>query len=198
VTTTSEPPADVAINMVRAHLRDLPPPVFPDGFGMRALQPGLTDAPLWTDVQRDAVAGEFEIKDDLFAREFGDDLEAIAARCFFITDPANVAVGAISAWRGGRGEDAENWGRVHWVATRPAFQGRGLGRAGLAFTLNRLAELGHERAWLSTSTACRPALKLYLDAGFTPDLEPAGAREAWHTVLARLPHPALAAALGEF
>lgn len=189
--------AEIPVNMVRAHLRDLPVPVFPDGFGMRALRPGLTDAPLWTEIQRDAVVGEFEIKDDLFAREFGDDLDAIAARCFFITDPANVAVGTISAWLGGRGENAENWGRIHWVATRPAFQRRGLGRAGLAFTLNCLAELGHERAWLATSTALHPALKLYLDAGFTPDLEPEGAREAWQTVLARLPHPALAEALGK-
>ena len=195
--TATDPTDEVAINMVRAHLRDLPTPVFPNGFGMRALQPGLADAPLWTDVQRDAVAGEFEIKDDLFAREFGDDPDAIAERCFFITDPANVTVGAISAWRGGRGEDAQNWGRIHWVATRPAFQGRSLGRAGLAFTLNRLVELGHERAWLSTSTICRPALKLYLDAGFVPDLEPVGARAAWQMVFARRPHPALAEALAK-
>ena len=194
----NEPPAEVAISMVRAHLRDLPQPVFPDGFGMRTLQPGMADASLWTDVQRDAVAGEFEIMDDLFEREFGDAGDAIATRCFFITNPANVAVGAISAWMGGRGVDAENWGRIHWVATRLAFQGRGLGRAGLAYVLNRLVELGHERAWLSTSTICGPALKLYLDAGFVPDLEPAGAREAWQMVLARRFHPALGEALGEF
>ncbi len=196
--TAAEPLADIPVNMVRAHLGDLLPATFPNGFGMRPLRPGLADAPLWTEIQREAVVGEFEIKDDLFAREFGGDLEAIVARCFFITDPANVAVGTISAWMRGRGENAENWGRIHWVATRPAFQRRGLGRAGLAFTLNRLAELGHERAWLSTSTALHPALKLYLDAGFVPDLEPASARDAWHTVRARLPHPALADALGGF
>jgi hypothetical protein len=57
--------------------------------------------------------------------------------------------------------------------------------------------LGHQRAWLATSTACREALKLYLDAGFTPDLEPFGARDAWQTVLPHLPHPALAAALAK-
>ena len=187
-------PADVPVHMIRAHLRDLPRPHFPDGFGMRPLN-GASDAPLWTDVQRDAEE-LFAIEDDLFVREFGDDDAAIAARCFFVTSPKNAAVGTISAWRGGRGEESDNWGRIHWVAVRPAFQKRGLARAALAFALSRLAELGHERAWLATSTARLPALKLYLDAGFVPDLEPLVAREAWESVRAVLPHPALAAALG--
>jgi GNAT superfamily N-acetyltransferase len=78
------------------------------------------------------------------------------------------------------------------VAVRPAFQGRGLGRAALSHALNRLARW-HERAYLDTSTARLPAIKMYLDFGFVPDLGPPGARDAWRAVRAALPHPALAA-----
>jgi hypothetical protein len=36
------------------------------------------------------------------------------------------------------------------------------------------------------------AIKLYLEAGFAPDLAADGARESWSSVARALPHPALA------
>jgi GNAT superfamily N-acetyltransferase len=122
--------------------------------------------------------------------EFGDDLEAIQWRCFLLTDAEGVAIGTISAWysREFRGQD---YGRIHWFAIRPGHQGRGLGRAALSYAMQRLAEW-HERAWLATSTGRLAAIKLYLDFGFAPDLEPDGARDAWREVATYLDHPGLA------
>ena len=67
-----------------------------------------------------------------------------------ITGPGGEPVGTISGWysaafKGGL------WGQVHWVAVKRAHQGRGLAKAGLTYTLHRLAER-HDRAFLGTHT----------------------------------------------
>lgn len=197
-TPENETPPNVPVLMVRDNLHDLPRFPLPSGFTIRAMT-GPDEAPLWTAVQHDAERF-FPIADDLFARQFGNDPEGIAARCYLVVEEVTgAAVGTISAWYGD-GEGAarpemarfgRDWGRIHWVAVRPAFQGRGLARAALAFILQHLVELGHEAAYLETSTGRLAAIKLYLDAGFTPDLTPEGAREAWQSVATRLPHPLL-------
>ncbi len=172
--------------MIRPHLRDIPQAELPPGFSIRAMRPG--EAGVWTDIERDAEP-YLTVGDDLFYQEFGSDLPATLRRCFFIVNEKGVAVATISAWysRDFKGQD---WGRVHWVATRPAYRRRGLAKAGLSYTLNRLAEW-HERACLDTSTRRIPAIKMYLDFGFVPDLDQPNAREAWRQVREALDHPAL-------
>ena len=179
--------------MIRPHLRDLPPQGgLPNRFVLRPMRFSPAGVALWIDVQRSSET-HFAIADDLFARQFGDAPEEIEKRCYLVTAPSGATAGTISAWFGGKGKegDSENWGRIHWVAVRPDFQGLGLGRAALIYALHRLAALGHDQAWLSTSTARLPALKLYLDAGFLPDLTPEGAPEAWAIVRTHLAHPNL-------
>lgn len=186
----SPPPGGHTVRMVRPNLLGVPVVPFPDGFGIRAFRPG--DEGLWTDIQRDAEPffGPFFAADNtLFETQFGDDLPGACERIFFIVDSRNCAVGTIGAWysRDFRGQD---WGRIHWVAVRPAFQGRGLARAGLSYALERLAER-HERAYLDTSAGRVGAIKLYLDAGFVPDLESPRDREVWQAFRKTLRHPAL-------
>ena len=172
--------------MIRPNMRNIPQMEFPAGFGIRPMR--LDEIPLWTDVQRDAEE-YVEIANDLFMQQFGDDLPAVEQRCFFVVNEKGDAVGTISAWysldfKGG------DWGRIHWVAVRPAYQGRGLGKAALSYTMNRLAEW-HDRACLFTATTRIPAIKMYLNFGFEPDLDPPGAQEAWREVGLALKHPAL-------
>jgi GNAT superfamily N-acetyltransferase len=180
-------PAGHPVDMIRPHLRDIPPVDFPDGFGIRTMRPD--EAGLWADVQRDAEPFMDDITEGLFYAEFGTDLPATTRRCFFIVNERGAAVGTISAWydRDYKGRD---YGRIHWVAVRPAFQRLGLAKAGLSHAMRCLARW-HERAYLSTQTRRLPAIRLYLDFGFVPDLEPPGAREAWREVRAALEHPAL-------
>jgi len=181
----AEPPGGWPVTMIRPHLRDLPPVQFPPGFGIRAMR--VEEAGLWADIEQDAE-GFLSIPVELFFREFGEDLAAVPRRCFILTNEKGCGVGTVSAWynRDFRGQD---YGRIHWVAVRPAWQRRGLARAGLAYAMHALAQW-HERCYLATSTARLPAIRLYLDFGFEPDLEPPGAREAWAPVLAALGRPA--------
>lgn len=179
-------PAGFAVSMSRAHLHDIPGFPFPRGFGVRSMRP--EDGAVWEEIERDAEPF-FNLDPGLFAREFGGDAAEIAQRCYFITGERGEAVGTISAWhsRGGRGEA---WGRIHWVAVRPAFQGKGLAKAGLSYALRRLAEW-HGRAWLATQTARVGAIKLYLDFGFVPDVDTDGARQAWRELRGQIKHPAI-------
>ena len=95
----------------------------------------------------------------------------------------------MSAWynRDFKGQD---YGLVHWVAVRPAYQRRGLGKAGLSFTLNKMAQW-HDRSYLNTSIKRLPAVKLYLNFGFMPDLHDSSAVEKWLIVKDKLNHPSL-------
>lgn len=185
-------PAGHPVRMIRPHLRDIPQVPFPAGFQIRPMH--VEEGGLWTDIVRDAEE-YIEISDSLFDREFGSDLQSVEQRCFFIVDESDAAVGTISAWynRDARWQD---YGLVHWVAVRPAYQGIGLGKAGLSFALARLAQW-HERAMLRTATRRLRALRLYLDFGFLPDMEQEGASEIWTEVNAELRHPALERALRE-
>lgn len=172
--------------MIRRDLTDIPDVPFPEGYGIRPMQPD--EGGLWADIWRDAEP-YFAIEDGLFERVFGSNLPAIGWRCYLVTGPRGVAVGTISAWIR---EDAqgESWGQVHWVAIRPAYRRLGLARAALAYTLHQLARW-HTRAYLGTQSYRLGAIRLYLDLGFEPDLGYPGAREVWLRVAEELDHAAL-------
>ena len=179
-------PPDENLTMIRPNMLNIPKVPFPEGFSIRPMR--LDEIGLWTDIERDAEE-YFRISDDIFLSEFGHDLQAIQWRCFIIVNDRGAGVGTISAWydRNFKGQD---YGRIHWVAVRPAYQRRGLGKAGLSYALNKLAEW-HDRCYLITQTMRLPAIKMYLDFGFIPDIDAPDALEKWRKVRDRLKHPSL-------
>lgn len=178
-------PAGNPIHMIRPHLRDIPVAAFPEGFTIRPLRIE-TEGQVWTDIVRESEEW-LDLSAELFLDEFGHNLQAASERCFLIVDAADHTVGTISAWyrKAYRGRD---YGLIHWVAVRPSHQGRGLGKAGLSFALNQLARW-HDRALLGTQTRRLPAIALYLNFGFVPDLEEEGARRDWQRLKGQLIHP---------
>jgi beta-glucuronidase len=180
--------AGYEVTMIRPHLDEIPQVAFPEGFDVRPMR--LDEAGLWTDIWHDAEPYA-EIKPELFHNQFGDDLQAIQWRSFIVTNPRGIAVATISAWynRTFKGQD---YGQIHWVAVRKSYWGRGLGKAMLTHALNHMAKW-HDRAFLGTQTERIPAIKIYLDFGFIPDLAPPGAVQAWKKVKDRLDHPVLEA-----
>lgn len=192
--STSRPhsgPAGFTVEMIRPDLKGIPRADLPPGYAIRPMRPD--EGPIWTDIQREAEP-YLQITDHLFDEQFGHDPAGIAERCLLIISEAGEAVGTVSAWYT-RDDGGRNDGRIHWLAVRPAYQGRGLGKAALAWALKRLAKW-HARGHLVTQTRRLRAIRLYLDFGFVPDLGLPGAREAWQTVRAQLDHPALERCLG--
>jgi GNAT superfamily N-acetyltransferase len=176
------------IYMVRPHLRDIPQVDLPAGYRIRTLRPD--EGELWTNIWREADPWA-SVGPETFLKEFGDDLPALQERGFIVEDAHGVAVATITAWYN-RDYHGEVVGQIHWVATRQSHWGRGIGKAMLSHALRQMARW-HDKAFLGTQTKRIPAIKLYLDFGFVPDLDHPGAREAWREVRDKLDHPVLAA-----
>lgn len=166
---------NVSLTMVRRSLEGLPRHPLPPGYAIRHYEAG--DVSTWVAIQ--SAAERFNaISPELHRKEFGDDERLIRQRQFFLVDPAGEAVGTATAWHGGPLRDPR-FGRVHWVAIRPGQQGRGLAKPLLAAVCAALRELGHDRAFLATSSARIPALRLYLEFGFEPEIKNADDAAAW-------------------
>ena len=183
----------VPVVMVREDLADLPSYPLPRGYVIRYYRAG--EDHLWAEIEIsvasfDSVDGALAY----FEREFGPGRDRMEARCLYLEDPNGRAVGTSTAWY----NDAFNgrdYGRIHWVAVRPEYQGRGLAKPLMAASLRRIAEF-HDRAYLTTQTNSARAINLYLDFGFVP-IETSGRCAAGWTWLASvLDHPSLAAYRG--
>jgi GNAT superfamily N-acetyltransferase len=175
----SDATPNLRVSMVRDDLEGLPRYDLPGGFSMRTFRPG--DRETWTGIE--AAADRYNrITPELFSTQFGEDPEILSARQIFLLNPAGGAIGTATAWfdpdHGGL-----PFGRIHWVAILPEWQGRGLAKPLLSRVCGLLRELGHGRAYLLTSTARIPALNLYRLFGFRPEILNADDEAAWRSVL---------------
>lgn len=167
-----------SVAMIRETMDGLPEFNTPEGFSIRFYEPG--DEETWRAVV--ASAERFmTIKEDLFRHEFGKESSAIHDRMHFLCGPDGNVIGTATAWFDERYRGAR-YGRVHWVAIRPEFQGRGLAKPLLAGVCRRLVELGHDRAYLITSSGRIPAINLYRSFGFVADIRDEDDREVWREI----------------
>ena len=185
--------AYVELTMERLTLNDLPPLISDPLCAIRDYQSG--DEISWTQIQ--SVADQFNtITSTLFAHEFGDDLTEHSRRILFAANSRHELVGASAAWWGSSSTDA--WGRVHWVAVLPGWQRQGIGRRLLVATCHRLRQLGHTKAFLTTSPQRVEALRLYLSLGFMPRIDSVKERDIWHEISFSVGDSKLSALLAAF
>lgn len=152
--------------MIRTTMADIPAYALPDGYSIRPYSQG--DEHAWVEINRQADKYN-EITLDLFKHQFNSDIETLRQRQYFLCDPASQPIGTATAWFD-NDYNGQQFGRVHWVAILPAAQGRGLSKPLMTTVMNRLAELGHQRTYLTTATVRVPAIKLYLQFGFVPEI----------------------------
>jgi GNAT superfamily N-acetyltransferase len=179
------PDENVNVTMVRENLDHIPDFSLPPGYSLRPYRSG--DELVWQRIQ--AAADQFNtITARLFREQFGMDQEVLAARQLFLCDARDAAVGTSTAWFDDDFRD-KTYGRVHWVAIVPDWQGLGLAKPLMTSTCHRLRELGHRRAYLTTSTARIPAISLYLQFGFEPEIDNDDDLNVWQELLGRINKP---------
>lgn len=179
------PLKNVGVGMHRPHLEAIPAFHLPPGYAFRPWRAG--DIPAWITIQ-DAADQYNDISRETFRREFDDREDLMADRSWFVVSPEGTDVGSITAWW--RQTPQGPQGLIHWVAVLPEHQGKGIGKAMMTKAMLRLRE-EYRDAYLNTSSARLPAIKLYLDFGFVPDMERKDAVEGWADVRKHLKHPAL-------
>jgi GNAT superfamily N-acetyltransferase len=165
----------VSICMIRRELNVIPDHTLTSPFSFNWYQPG--DEEHWLEIQRRADQYN-QITSALFRQQFNDDTQALARRQCFILDGEGRPIGTATAWFDPDYQGQE-YGRVHWVAIVPEMQGQGLANPLLTVICQRLRELGHERAYLTTAPERIPAINLYLKFGFVPEVRSDLELRAW-------------------
>lgn len=162
------------IRMRREHLDDIPDYILPTGYSIRRYQPGDEDS--WCRIH--LLADKYtDITPALFEKEFESNTQKLAERQYFLIDRMGTPIGTATAWFDKFGE--QSLGRVHWVAIVPTEQSKGLAKPLLTMVCNRLKELRHNKAYLTTQTVRIPAINLYLKFGFIPTIDSQRDNNIW-------------------
>ena len=166
--------AGVRIRMKRETLENVPQIELLDDYSLRFYSPGMQN--VWEDIHRDGDRFT-NVTSELFRGQFGEDDILISKRQLYLYCGRSAA-GTATAWFDSDYK-GEEWGRVHWVCLKKGFQGKGLSRILLSAVLLRLRDLGHERAYLVTSSRRRAAVRVYAKFGFCPDIGSPEERKLW-------------------
>lgn len=152
------------IKMARPNLENIPEHEFPPGYAARWFHAG--DEAHWLRIQ--SLADEdHEINLAVFRKYFGSDEKVLGQRQCYLFGPDRTPIGTATAWFDNDFQ-GQRWGKLHWVAIVPEYQGRGLAKPMMTAVCRRFRELGHERVYLTTATSRISAIRLYQRFGFKP------------------------------
>jgi ribosomal protein S18 acetylase RimI-like enzyme len=178
------------LTMVRDDMENIPELPLPAGYRLRSYVEG--DERTWLELH---IAGEpfVEMTPELFKAQFGDGLDVLPERMYFVETLDGVAAGSITAWWETDRYKMDERGRIHWVIVHPVHRRVGIAKAMMTQAMHTLR--AHYRWAMLETSARRPiALKMYLDYGFLPD--PAARQDeetlaGWQRVQEQIHHPAL-------
>ena len=148
-------------------LKDFPvtEQALPEGFHFEFYQEG--DETEWAAIE--TAVSEFENEAqalDYFQKKFAPFSKELKRRMLFITDSEGRKIGTCSAWWKEL-PDGTRYPLVHWVAVRPGYQGKGVARAMMNYTLILLKKLeSTSPAYLHTQTWSHVAIRFYQQLGF--------------------------------
>lgn len=179
---------NIPVIMLTDDLTEIPVYTLPEGFRAKTYRNG--DEYEWARIEHSV--GEFKSLDDglkHFHIEFGPFLSEFQERCFFIETDNGEKIATATAWYN---EDflGKRYGRLHWVAVIPEYQGKKLGKPLVHLAMERMKK-HHDRVYLTTQTTSQRAVSLYLDFGFVPFIEDAESLRGWRILAKHLRHPKL-------
>ena len=174
--------------MLNNDLSKIPKYKLPQGFSVKTYRSG--DENEWARIEH--AAGEFKTRAEgleHFNVEFGPFLSEFHERCFFIETSRGEKIGTATAWYN-KDFLGRPYGRLHWVAIVPQYQGKKLSKPLVRFAMERMKKY-HDCAYLTTQTTTHKAVLLYLQFGFTPFINNAESLRGWRILAHNLNHPVL-------
>ncbi len=172
------------LSMRRENLEGLREQPLPEGYALRSYREG--DAKAWCAIMNESIGKGWT--GERFGEEMLDPSQFDPEGLFFITCEDNPIATAAS-WRDSVGE--REIGRVHMVGVLKAHRGKKLGRVLTLKVLHYLKQHGFRSAELSTDDSRLPAIRIYLDCGFEPNLIHKSHRARWAEVYEALGIPAI-------
>ena len=133
----------------------------PSGYKIAFYRDG--DEKNWINIHLDADKYN-KMNIDVFRDSFGCNTKIQKQRQLYLYYN-NKTIGTSSAWFDNDYKNGK-YGRVHWVAIKEEYQGKGLAKPLLYFTCRTLLGLGYQKAFLTTDTRRPYAIKLYEKFGF--------------------------------
>lgn len=154
---------NLPVVMVKNDLLNIPQFSLPTGFTCKWYSPG--DETLWLNIHKKADNYN-RITQDIFINQFRNNIRELSQRQCYVFDSEGTVAGTGTAWF--NNYHNKPFGRIHWIAIVPEMQGKKLGKSLMTIVCNRLLELGHDNAYLSTSSLRLPAINLYLTVRLCP------------------------------
>ncbi len=162
-----------------ARLGDLPPVALAAGYRMRPGRP--SDAGGYVDLMRKAGFEDWEHESVEAA------LKTVLSDGWFVVEAEGTGELVATALANHRPLPEHPFaGELGWVASAPDHRGKRLGRSVCAAVLHRFVQGGYRVVYLFTDSFRLPALAVYFQLGFVPDLSQAGMADQWKPVLERL------------
>ena len=152
--------------MVKRDTKNYPRFELPVGYAITGYREGFENR--WADIIYSVEHTDtWQQARDIFEKEFMSVPELLPGQCLFVLDGKGEAVATASLWHGDH--FGETHQRIHWVATRPEHQGRGLVKALMTRLLDLHNELGYKDfIYLTTQTWSYKAINIYSQFGFVP------------------------------
>lgn len=137
---------------------------FPDGYSMTPYKDG--DELYWAEIE--TSVNEFASNVDAidyFKKDYMPHKTELYRRVYFLNDYECNKIGTISAWWSFKGDLKVP--SIHWVAIKPGYQGKGLGRSMINFGIKKSLEIdGLKDNYLHTQTWSHKAINIYIKEGY--------------------------------
>ncbi len=154
-----------SVIMIKRNMNDYPRFELPEGFIIRPYQKG--DEVAWAEIALEQfLLDSYEEALKLFHENFDSHPEWMD-RCLFAVEEKTGTVAAyLALWEGGVFSSA-SYKKIHWVATRECYQGKGLVKALMTRAMDLYHELGDTLPCiLQTSSPNWKAIRIYKKFGF--------------------------------
>ncbi|MFG6395166.1 MAG: GNAT family N-acetyltransferase [Lachnospiraceae bacterium] len=177
--------------LLEKDLTEMPEINLPESYRFVFYKDGDKDA--WINIEKSAREFDSYSKGAAaWEKYYGTRLKELPGRMVFIENAEGLKVATATAFYNIYRQDSPLCGWLHWVAIKREYQGQGLSKPLVLFTLNIMKKLGYTHSKIPTQTNTWLACKVYLDLGFLPVKENAvHSSYGWRIVKTLTGHPSL-------